>query len=102
MTLLRTIRGTDVTTFEGEIDLSVADEALQTILQAAETGASTVDMSGVTFMDSSGLNTLLQAARSMNGNGPLVIRRPSEAVRRVFDIALPTGAPGLVIDDDGS
>jgi len=35
----------------------------------------------------------------VNSGGPLVLRRPSDAVRRVLDVALPGGAPGIEIDD---
>ena len=100
MSLLRSSTNDDAVILEGEIDLAVADEGLRTLLDAAAAGTTTVDLSGVTFMDSSGLNMLLTVANTLNGSGPLVIRRPSPAVRRVLDLTLPNGAPGLVVADD--
>ena len=47
-----------------------------------------VDLAEVTFMDSTGLTTLMDAHRAAEENGwAFEIRRPSWAVRRVFDLA---------------
>ncbi|MGZ4125958.1 MAG: STAS domain-containing protein, partial [Actinomycetota bacterium] len=67
--------------------------------KALESGTRIVDASGVTFMDSTGLQLLLSAAAKLNGRGPLVLLRPSPAVRRVLDLALPNGAPGIDVGD---
>ena len=100
MTLLRTSTTDDSIVLTGEVDLATADEGGRAILAAAERGITVVDLSGVTFLDSSGLNMLLSAAQTLNGTGPLVVRRPSSAVRKVLEIALPQGAPGLLVADD--
>jgi anti-sigma B factor antagonist len=47
-----------------------------------------VDLEDVTFMDSRGLGALLAAnERSREGAAPVVIYRPSEAVRRLLDVS---------------
>jgi len=47
-----------------------------------------VDLSGVTFMDSRGLGSLLAAnERSREGAAPLRIFQPSDVVRRLLDVA---------------
>ena len=47
-----------------------------------------LDLAEVTFMDSTGLTTLMDAHLAAEGNGwPFEIRRASPAVRRVFDLA---------------
>ena len=47
-----------------------------------------VDLAEVTFMDSTGLTTLMDAQLAAQGNGwSFSVRRPSPAVRRVFDLA---------------
>jgi anti-anti-sigma factor len=47
-----------------------------------------LDMSAVTFMDSTGLTTLMDARLAARSNGwRFEIRRASPAVRRVFDLA---------------
>ena len=48
----------------------------------------TVDLAEVTFMDSTGLTALMDARRQADNNGwSFSVRRPSSAVRRVFDLA---------------
>ena len=47
-----------------------------------------VDLAGLTFIDSSGINALLRAAGSVEDRGgTAVLRSPSPAARRVFEIA---------------
>jgi len=47
-----------------------------------------VDLAEVTFMDSTGLTTLMDAHVAAESNGAAFeIRRASPAVRRVFDLA---------------
>jgi anti-anti-sigma factor len=47
-----------------------------------------VDLAEVTFMDSTGLTTLMDAFLAARDNGwSFEIRRTSSAVRRVFDLA---------------
>ena len=99
MQLLRTVRTAEALLLEGEIDVAVEDEMSLAIDEAIGAGTAVVDLSGVTFMGSVGLRVLLGAGARMNGNGPLVLLRPSRQVRRVLDVALPTGAPGLEVRD---
>ena len=84
---------------EGEIDMAVADDVLTQILEAADQGTTTVDLSGVTFIDSSGIHAIFAAAGRLNGNGPLHLRAPSPAVRRLLSITAPSGVPGIELDD---
>ena len=47
-----------------------------------------VDLAGLTFIDSSGINALVQAARRWRQRGgTAVLAAPSPAARRVFEIA---------------
>ena len=47
-----------------------------------------VDLAEVTFMDSTGLTTLMDAHVAAESNGwSFAVRRPSPAVRRVFELA---------------
>ena len=73
----------------GEIDLSTA-AALRRELEAASVEADTVllDLSDVTFIDSSGLHLLLEASkRSAVTDWSLFVVRPSEAVRRLLELS---------------
>jgi hypothetical protein len=40
----------------------------------------------LTFLDSCGVHAILEFARAQNGNGPVVILDPSDAVTRVLEI----------------
>jgi anti-sigma B factor antagonist len=74
----------------GEIDLSSASRFAQelTALVADGGGAALVDLSGVTFLDSSGVRELLAANRSAEAMGlQLQLVNPSAACRRVLEIS---------------
>jgi anti-sigma B factor antagonist len=82
----------------GELDMATADDLSQLLRAAAANGEPVVlDLSRVTFMDSSGLRALLEGAELSRGSGSLVIVRPSAQVRRLLDISIPGGAPGLEV-----
>ena len=100
MALHRISPTAEVLRLEGEIDLAAADQLAEALRTSIESGITSVDVSGVTFIDSSGLRVLLSAANAMNGQGPLVLLRPSERVQRLLDLAIPGGAPGLVVRDE--
>ncbi|MCD6020980.1 MAG: hypothetical protein K0R20_690 [Actinomycetia bacterium] len=80
---------------EGELDMATVD-GLSELLRAAAKGDDPIvlDFSGVLFMDSSGLRVLLEGARS-DDCGPVVIKDPSDQVRRLLEISIPDGVPGL-------
>ncbi|MGK2948473.1 MAG: STAS domain-containing protein [Acidimicrobiales bacterium] len=68
----------------GEVDLATAGElaaALEPLLATGD-GPIVLDVGGVTFIDSSGLAVLAQAAAS---GRTLVLRRPSKIVVRVIE-----------------
>jgi anti-sigma B factor antagonist len=97
MELFRITKTDGALIVEGEVDLAAADELRDALLESAAAGTSVVDASGVTFIDSTGLHVLLTAGRALNGTGPLVVRSPSRAVRRLLSIALPDGTPEIEI-----
>jgi anti-sigma B factor antagonist len=71
----------------GEIDLMTA-QTLSVAIEIAEQHAPprlTVDLSGVTFIDVSGLRVLLQAARRARAGGRrFAVARPSDQVARLL------------------
>jgi anti-anti-sigma factor len=80
----------------GEIDMSSGPDfaaALSRMLSMH--GKVTVDLSGVTFMDSTGLNVLCAAARV----GPVHLRDAPERVRRVVELG---GLQGLFVMENGA
>ena len=71
----------------GEIDAHTAP-TLAAAMTELPTGLVTVDVSGVTFMDSSGLRVLLEAAsRARDGGGDLVIAHPTPGIARLIEIS---------------
>ena len=82
----------------GELDMSSAP-ALEHELEAARDDAVTavLDLSDVTFMDSTGLHLLLEASRSAGrADWSLLIVRPSKAVQRLIEISHTRGLLTLV------
>jgi anti-sigma B factor antagonist len=74
-------------TVVGEIDMSDAPELAEYLVQFDD-GDVTVDLSSVTFLDSSGLRALLAAHKRIERQGStLTIRGVSDPVLRVFQIA---------------
>ena len=83
---------------EGELDMATADDLSQLLrATAANGGTILLDFSGISFMDSSGLRALLEGAELSSGSGSLVILHPSAQVRRLLDISIPGGTPGLEV-----
>jgi len=73
----------------GEIDMSTVD-ALRRELDTARAEAATVllDLSAVTFMDSTGLHLLLEASQSSAvSDWAFFVVRPSGAVRRLIEVS---------------
>lgn len=73
----------------GEIDFSTV-AALKREVDAAREQDATVllDMSGVTFIDSSGLHFLLEASqRSAVSDWAFFVVQPSEVVRRLIEVS---------------
>jgi anti-sigma B factor antagonist len=72
----------------GEIDIDSAptvDAALRSMVELG--GRITVDLAAVTFIDSSGIRSLLSAARGLDGRGMLVLHHPGPFVVRVLEVA---------------
>lgn len=71
----------------GEVDLGNSDQLAESATAAGAGGGGVVlDMSGVTFMDSSGLKALLLATREL-GAGLAVVVTPGSSVERLIVLA---------------
>jgi len=60
-------------TVAGEVDIATAPQLAETLADAANGGTVRVDISGVTFLDSSGLHALVAAHRYITRNGRRMI-----------------------------
>jgi anti-anti-sigma factor len=79
--------GSAVIAVAGEIDGATAPE-LDSALRHFERESVTVDLSGVTFIDSSGLGTLVKAHKRIRvAGGRLTVTGPQPNVRKVFEIS---------------
>ena len=60
-------------------------------------GQATLDISELTFIDSSGLHAIEEIARAQNGNGPLILTGASPTLARLLAITDLARHPGLEI-----
>jgi anti-anti-sigma factor len=71
----------------GEIDAHTAP-TLAAAMAELPGGVATIDLAGVSFMDSSGLRVLIEAAtRARDGGGDLVIANPTPGIIRLVEIS---------------
>ena len=76
-----------VITLIGELDLDGVDRVSEQLLRAEASGATQIvlDLTGLQFIDSSGVRLILEADARSRANGTrLRLTRASAAVRRVF------------------
>jgi anti-anti-sigma factor len=70
----------------GEMDISnvgVLAEALEPEVQRG--GDLTLDLAGLAFMDSSGIQAIIRTARRLEGRGRLTLLGPGDLVRKTLD-----------------
>ena len=74
---------------EGELDLSTAGQLHDSLMTPISEGLDVVvDLTRVSFIDSSGIAALIRAFRSLDGTGRMsVLIAPSSQVARVFKLA---------------
>jgi anti-sigma B factor antagonist len=80
---------THVVVPNGEVDALTAPQLGRRLLELADDGKTdvVVDLSGVTFMDSTGIGVLLNALRALAArHGRLVLVCPTKKVLRPFEV----------------
>lgn len=71
----------------GEIDMVAGPQLEELVLPLERPGPVVIDVSAVTFLDSSGLRTLLKIARAASERGDeVVLRAPSPEVDRLLEL----------------
>ena len=85
----------------GEVDLANAED-LAAAFEGLENQEEDVelDLGGLTFIDSTGIRQLILLARRLPPGRSLVIRAPTAAVRRTFEIAGIPDIPQIRLADD--
>ena len=87
---------------DGDIDMATAPE-LAAAIESHSGGHHSpllIDLTGCPFLDSGGLNVLLQAVRQMDGQSWLGVIGPSHNLRRVLEIVGLTSDPRFRLLDD--
>ena len=83
---------------EGDLDLSTV-ESLRASLEPELHGTLVLDLSGVGYIDDSGLGLLVGTLKRLHQrNGRLVLRDPRSEIRRVFEVTGIVRLPGLSIE----
>jgi anti-sigma B factor antagonist len=78
-----------VVSLRGDLDLATAGDLLPTLTGLLDRGKISViiDVSGLEFIDSSGLNALAVGARTLKANGAAIaVAAPPEQIARVFEV----------------
>jgi anti-sigma B factor antagonist len=81
----------------GELDLATAPALKAAFDELPARGSVTLDLTELTFIDSSGLHAIMQFAPSLNGDGPLTLANPSAHVSRLLEIVHMDSHPGIRI-----
>jgi anti-anti-sigma factor len=100
-TRTETLDGSTVVSVHGEVDLVSADQ-LRRVLDAAlqDSASVTLDLTELTFIDSSGLSALVDAHRkARDAGGTFTLRHPTPMLRRLLDITRLETL--LVVEPDG-
>jgi anti-anti-sigma factor len=75
-------------TLSGDVDLAAYDELLPRLTTFfADGGDAELDLSGVTFVDSSAIRLFIQLQRARTEGGHLVLVAPQPHVERVLEVA---------------
>ena len=88
--LARTVEGVSILDLEGEIDMHRSPEVRAEIskLVAKQNKAIAINFQKVTYIDSSGLATIIDAFQKMRAyGGKLVLISLAKSVRSVFEVA---------------
>jgi anti-anti-sigma factor len=83
----------------GELDTLTANDLLEGLRPSvlACSGDLTLDLSGLSFMDSAGLLALLDLSKQLEGRGRLVLLSPVRSVARLLQLARADTIPNLAI-----
>ncbi|MHA3702596.1 STAS domain-containing protein [Jatrophihabitans sp. YIM 134969] len=84
------VDGAVVIAVAGDLDIATADHLFRDAheaLRSREGSTLVLDLSGVSFLDSSGIGTLVELRNvATDTGGQLVLRRPSARTRRLLEI----------------
>lgn len=97
--MLNVTRDGDVFLLDGEIDMSNVDELVRSVAAAVDTRTVRLDMSRVTFIDSTGIRGLIRIAKLLEG-GEIVLVSPHPRVLKVLRLVRLDETPTFRIVED--
>ena len=84
---------------EGELDLATASVFEEAFIAEGRQVDLELDCSGLRFMDSQGVRSVMVVAAARPAGGRLVMRGLSPQVRRIADLVQLGAAPGIALED---
>lgn len=81
----------------GELDMQSVGVVRKALAGMPGTGQATLDVSDLTFIDSSGLHAIMEFARADSGNGPLIVQGVSSTMIRLFEITNIADDPSIEV-----
>lgn len=96
------VRSPDELVLDGELDMGSAPKLEAAIAEIESIAPLVMDLSNLTFIDSTGVNCLLVASKRTGQ--PIVLRRPKPSVARVLALAgeFKGWAPWVIEDGTGT
>jgi anti-anti-sigma factor len=86
----------------GELDASNVDSVSEAVEPDIRQGGDlTLDLAGLAFMDSTGIQVLVRTARSLDGRGRLILVSPGSLVRRILDLIPVEKLDNVSVVDEG-
>jgi anti-anti-sigma factor len=71
----------------GELDASNVTSLSEVLQPEVDRGGDlTLDLAGLAFMDSTGIQVLVRTAQGLEGRGDLILVSPGNLVRRILDL----------------
>ena len=87
----------------GDLDMDSIPELERVLFNGDSSIPVVLEASELTFMDSTGLWMILRLAHAGSDGVPgVIVRNPSQVVRRLINLAIPTGVDGLEVEFRGS
>jgi anti-anti-sigma factor len=85
----------------GEVDISTVTALAEALRDDVERGGDLVlDLAGLAFMDSSGIQLLIKTSKALDGRGRLKLIAPGELVRRTLELVSVDRLENVEIIDD--
>jgi anti-anti-sigma factor len=86
----------------GELDMATAPKLQAALAMIPPTGTVTLELGGLSFIDSTGLHVIVRYAESLGGASPLVLRNASASLLRLLAITKLDEHPHLHVERNGN